>query len=54
MNLDIGQIIRDEVEHPFNQPMDLVHLSLLVGILMVLAVLWSRVLVHIEHAATVI
>ena len=38
--------IRSEIEDPVSQPMSLVSLGLLVGLVMVFAVLWSRVLAH--------
>ena len=46
----VVQLVRDEVEAPFKAPMDLAHLFLLIGLISVMAILWSRILVrlHIE------
>lgn len=46
--MDIIGTIRDEIEAPLKQPMDLLHLGLLIGLIMVIAVLWHRVLVHLH------
>lgn len=42
------QIVRDEIETPVTSKMDLIHLTLLIGIVMVVAALWSRVLSHLR------
>lgn len=49
-----NQLIRDEIEHPFSQPMDLIHLAALMFIIGAIAVLWFRVLVHIERAGSAV
>ena len=46
--MDIVGLVRQEIESPLQQPMDLLHLGLLIGLVMVLAVLWHRVLVHLH------
>jgi len=46
--MTISDLVRSEVEAPLTVPMDLLHLGLLIGLVMVLAVLWHRVLVHLH------
>ncbi len=46
--MSITELVRSEIEAPLTVPMDLAHLGLLVGLIMVLAVLWHRVLVHLH------
>lgn len=46
--MDIAGLVREEIEAPLRMPMDLLHLALLIGLVMALAILWHRVLVHLH------
>ena len=41
-------LIQSEIQHPVTVPMSLAQLALLVGLVAVLSILWSRVLSHLR------
>ena len=43
--------IRGFVEQPFKEPLNLTHLFLIVGVVLVMVVMWNLILFHIRIAA---
>lgn len=43
------QWLQGFVNKPFSQPISLGRLFLLIGMIMVIIMLWSRVLAHLDH-----
>ena len=48
--MELLTAIKQFIDTPFTTPMDMGQLVLLVGLVMVLVVLWSRVLAHLTFA----
>lgn len=47
--MDIVTAAKDFLDQPFKGPIDTGQLFLLVGMISVFAILWSRILAHLAH-----
>lgn len=49
--MHIVQSIKDVVTEPFSEKLDLKHLFLLTGLVMIFTAMWAFILAHIKSAA---
>lgn len=47
--MDLLAATKAFIDEPFKQPVDLGQLFLIVGLVMVMSALWSRILAHLAH-----